>query len=175
MIVASSREVRVRYRLQTIAAMTVAASAAHAQPEAPSSLELHLVCVGQRTQTEQEQTSLVINDGWGGNASGSAVTDRVVRVPGRIDVSVVGNAVKVNPMSILKRTPRWAVPEDGWYELTDVIIDQEQIAGRIRLTPLQKPSVRIDRRTGQIRMSGLDMRYDGSCERSIESMSTQKF
>jgi hypothetical protein len=164
----------VRYRLQLIAAVAVAASTAHAQPEAPSSLDLHLVCLGQRTQTEQEQTSLQIS-GDGGSASGSAVTDHVVRVPGRIDVSVAGNVVKVNPMSILKRTPRWAVPREGWYELTDVIIDQDQIAGKIRLTVLERPNIRIDRHTGQIHMSGLGMRYEGSCEQSAEPMSAQKF
>jgi hypothetical protein len=172
-ILLAQPEGRVRYRLQLIAVMAAAASAAHAQPESPGSLDLHLICQGLRTQTEQEQTSVQIS-GDGRSASGSALTDHVVRIPGRIDVSVSGNVVKVNPRSILKGSI-WSAPRDGWYELTDVIIDQDQIAGKIRLTPLQKPSVRIDRHTGQIHMSGLAMRYEGSCERSAEPMSAQKF
>jgi hypothetical protein len=136
-----------------------------------------LVCQGVRLALEEETTSVSVSKPYepANRASGEATTTRLVRIPGQVDVVVSGNAVRVNPTPILRRSIPVKTPKDGWYPLTDVMIDNDQIAGRFSLTFIQKPTVRIDRHTGGIRMSGFGMDYNGSCEKSATPITAQKF
>lgn len=142
-----------------------------------SSLDLHLICQGVRIDTEEQTTSASVSRDFHPteSASGEATTTRRVRVPGQIDVSVQGDLVRVNPSSVLHSTSLFRTSADGWYTLTHVVIDADQIGGKFKLSPVQNPNVRIDRHTGAIRMRGFGFNYSGTCERSTLPISSQKF
>lgn len=65
--------------------------------------------------------------------------------------------------------------ENGWWPMYDVVVSDSQITGRFRLNFLDKPSVRIDRFTGDIevteRVSG--RRFNGTCE--VSDITKRKF
>jgi hypothetical protein len=55
--------------------------------------------------------------------------------------------------------------KDGWWELSELSVSADTITARFRLNPLNKPTIRIDRSTGDIDLSGLGMGFRGVCER----------
>lgn len=55
--------------------------------------------------------------------------------------------------------------QDGWWDLYDVDVQPDMIHAKYRLNGLNKPSVTIDRRSGQISIHGLDpYAFRGSCD-----------
>lgn len=55
--------------------------------------------------------------------------------------------------------------QDGWWDLYDVDVQPDMIRAKYRLNGLNKPSVTIDRRSGQISIHGLDpYAFRGSCD-----------
>lgn len=53
---------------------------------------------------------------------------------------------------------------DGWWNFTELRVAEDEIVGRFRLNPLNKPRVRIDRTTGDIDLKGsFQLSFRGSC------------
>jgi hypothetical protein len=52
---------------------------------------------------------------------------------------------------------------DGWHGLSDVRVDGGLIQARMRLAPLDKPSVTIDASAGRIRIHGRTSSFLGVC------------
>lgn len=69
--------------------------------------------------------------------------------------------------------PRKLIPpihsggRDGWWELDDLDVGYTEIEARYRLNGLNKPKIRIDRRTGHIRIDGIED-FRGTCEEHEE-------
>jgi hypothetical protein len=58
------------------------------------------------------------------------------------------------------RTPKY-----GWFLLSALSVEPDQITGRFKLGWLQTPRVRVDRTTGAMEVSGSDgVRFSGMCE-----------
>lgn len=53
--------------------------------------------------------------------------------------------------------------QNGWWDLTDLVINRNQITGRYRLNGLNRPTVTIDRRSGAITIRGMQP-FNGRCE-----------
>jgi hypothetical protein len=53
--------------------------------------------------------------------------------------------------------------ENGWWDLTDLVIAPDRITGRYRLNGLNRPTVTIDRRSGAISIRGMQP-FSGRCE-----------
>jgi len=51
----------------------------------------------------------------------------------------------------------------GWWEIRDLRIDQDTISGRYKLNGLNQPKIRIDRRSGQISINGMNA-FVGTCD-----------
>ena len=69
------------------------------------------------------------------------------------------------------RLPRSLIPpinsrgNDGWWDLYDVSAGPDMITAKYRLNGLNKPSVRIDRRSGQITVEGTSpYQFRGTCD-----------
>lgn len=69
------------------------------------------------------------------------------------------------------RLPKKLVPpinsrgNDGWWDLYDVEMNPDVIRAKYRLNGMNKPSVTINRRSGQISIRGLDpYAFSGSCD-----------
>lgn len=52
-----------------------------------------------------------------------------------------------------------------WWQLSDVIVGQNEIRASYRLNGLNKPKVRIDRQTGEISIKGTGQDFSGICEK----------
>ncbi|MDB5452181.1 MAG: hypothetical protein JWO33_759 [Caulobacteraceae bacterium] len=52
---------------------------------------------------------------------------------------------------------------DGWWELKDLSVDRDRITGQYRLNGLNSPKVVIDRRSGRIRIDGIE-HFRGECD-----------
>lgn len=52
-----------------------------------------------------------------------------------------------------------------WWQLTDVIVGQNEIRASYRLNGLNKPKLRIDRQTGEITIKGTGQDFSGICEK----------
>lgn len=52
-----------------------------------------------------------------------------------------------------------------WWQLEDVIVGSSEIRASYRLNGLNKPKVRIDRRTGEINIRGTGQDFAGICEK----------
>ncbi|MDF7774445.1 hypothetical protein P1X14_04235 [Sphingomonas sp. AOB5] len=53
--------------------------------------------------------------------------------------------------------------DNGWWDLTDLVIGPDRITGRYRLNGLNRPTVTIDRRSGAITIRG-PQPFNGRCE-----------
>lgn len=154
------------------ATAALAAPVAFAQPApAPADLTLHLVCQGDLIVAEQDTT--MVNDG-SRRSSGLVTTQHMGRTAARVELDVKGGAVRIHPASgmlpfFARKSP------DGWYDMTEVVIDPDKIAGRYSLGALSKPTVKVDRRTGDIEVRGLAGDFDGYCEKSDTPVGAQKF
>ena len=69
------------------------------------------------------------------------------------------------------RLPRSLIPpinsrgNDGWWDLYDVGMGQDVITAKYRLNGLNKPLIRIDRRSGQITVQGTNpYQFRGTCD-----------
>jgi hypothetical protein len=145
----------------TAAGQEVATSAAPTQGAADA-LELRLSCNGVQQQGETQRTSIEIEDDWDitKSASGTASTTRITQVPRTVHLEFSGGGGRI-------RLPWVEKGQDSWFDLYDLVIDEDSIEGRFRVGMLTKPRFRIDRRTGDI--ESRDMAFVGSCERITEA------
>ena len=152
--------------------LTAAACAAVAQP---SGAPLHLTCPGTRTAEVTEVSSVSISRDFDvtHDQTGSTHTQKVLTFPGRADVVVNGNEVRVRlPTAML---PSSMSASDGWVGVSEATIDADKITGRLAYGRFAKPRLRIDRHTGEIDVRASDATFSGTCERSNEALDAQKF
>lgn len=123
---------------------------------------LSLQCDGTSTIAVQTtgQTSV-----WAGTESANAnsVVTSSARQADRVLVEVDGETVRVRP-------PASMAPQlggggsDGWRALTDVTIDERRISGKFAYNWINRPTVTINRMTGDIEIMG-SSKYSGVCFR----------
>ena len=151
-------------------AVWLLASAAHSE-ELKAPVSLFLVCRGISTGTVQETSSISDDDS---SASASMTTDRIVKSERsyQFELNDAGGRVRVPtnalPLITTKKT-------DGWFTLSALSLDDEKIVGRFSLNVLNRPSFRIDRRTGDIEMKGYGFSFSGACERGSTEPAARKF
>lgn len=146
-------------------ALLVAGATAHAQETAEKpGLDLFLRCDGTATHVASETTYANAYNNSGQSASGNATSYRKERFSERIllDLNADGGRVRV-PKAMVP--PLNSGGKDGWWTLSDVTASADNITAHFRLNPINKPTIRIDRSTGDIDMSGFGMAFRGTCER----------
>lgn len=86
-------------------------------------------------------------------------------------------AVQVRDGQVRVRPPKGSVPlfakkgDDGWYVLSDVAVDRLSIRGRIRFTPVDRATLKIDRRTGEATFGD----FSGVCQAAPADPDATKF
>lgn len=123
---------------------------------------LSLQCEG--TSTIAVQTTGQTNV-WAGGASANAnsIVTSTARQSDRVLVEVDGETVRVRP-------PASMAPQlggngsDGWRTLSDVTVDERRISGRFSYNWINRPTVTINRMTGDIEILGSN-KYSGVCSR----------
>uniref|UniRef100_B0T389 Secreted protein n=1 Tax=Caulobacter sp. (strain K31) TaxID=366602 RepID=B0T389_CAUSK len=147
----------------TIVFVSVAAHAASDTDTSPS-LDLLLRCDGVATHTATDTATINTSNDDGDTASANATTYRKERFSERVLLDLKDNGSRI-------RVPKSLVPplnsggKDGWWSLSAVNASAESITARFRLNPINKPTIRIDRSTGDIDMSGFGMTFRGTCDR----------
>jgi hypothetical protein len=141
-----------------LAALSVGSAASAAEPaQEPAPSTFNLTCAGRGVYVVPNLER---------DENGRYKDDKRVETEGRARVKVTGAAVAV-------RLPGTMPGGDTWRELTNVQIDADRISGKFRLG-FFPASVRIDRRTGDIDITG-GARFDGNCEKAPDENAAPKF
>lgn len=144
------------------AAILVAASGAAQGAEGDS---LNLLCAGT------DATLLAMPDSWSSHryySGGFGVGEG--RTAAQLSVAVDNGQVRVRP-------PKSSVPifskggKDGWYDLTDVSVDRLSIKGRLKFNRIDRATLNIDRRTGEVTFGD----FSGLCRVVATSPEATKF
>ena len=128
-------------------------------PEPP----IHLVCGGGGVDRRQAPSSAYAV---GGGGSVSVVGSREVSegYADQVNVQLDGPTGKVRiPRSLLPPI-RGGADEQGYWRLRDIRYTATEITGRVKFNFLYGASVRIDRTTGHIQISGREGNFSGTCE-----------
>jgi hypothetical protein len=131
-------------------------------------LILSLVCAGTGSSFTSDSTQTFVN-GQVVTTTGSPY--RVSRSD-RTYIEVNGQTARIKP-------PESIVPtlagrgEDGWRTMTDVTVTDREIRGRFSLNWINRPTVVVNRMTGEVIISGGDALagragFTGDCERASE-------
>lgn len=68
------------------------------------------------------------------------------------------------------RVPRRFLPplhggDGGWFEVQELVIDADQITGKVAINFANHPNLRIDRRSGSVALDGKVGSFAGECEK----------
>ena len=155
-------------KILIVAALLFAPAVAHAGT-------LELICYGTARFTEQSTGEVSRSDGWGGTAD-STVT---MRSRGQSNASV---RVRIHDESWGEiKIPGELIPllrsasNDGWRPLSELELTETEIRARFILNVMNKPKVLVDRRTGDMELSGWGGGFRGSCERAPDESAPKKF
>lgn len=68
------------------------------------------------------------------------------------------------------RPPKEVLPkinsagEGGWFDIQELNMTDKQITGKVSFNIISKPTVKIDRVSGEIAISGMTQDFEGDCE-----------
>jgi len=129
---------------------------------------LILLCEGSATLGTSSTASTSIY-GSGGTTTANTTVYGTDQVRERVTVRVGDGTVEA-------RLPASMSPalsgrgSDGWRQLTDVRITSEEITGRFSYNWLNRPTVRIDRLTGDIEIDAMGQTgFRGTCARQTQN------
>ncbi len=137
--------------------LSVALTSASSANEAAISL----VCDGIHEDQDTAVTSVVTSNG----GVGAAITDGdVIRRYRRLQIYIAGGTAQVRPEpAMLPRMVRKS--NNGWFPVYDLVLGRDEITGRFALNGMNKPRLKISRRTGVIEAQGLTYFY-GTCRKA---------
>lgn len=88
-------------------------------------------------------------------------------------VEIAGNNARIKLPSPM--IPLLSSGHDGWFTVNDLWINEDEITGIIRINALNKPKLRIDRRSGQIAIAGGLSDFSGQCDVMRTDAPSRKF
>jgi hypothetical protein len=158
--------------LAAIGLIGLAGSTASAQTSAPA--KLRLVCEGtQQTAEPVDYHPRLAHEG--GPAAGSGVGLQTHMTSNRdkmqIEVSGAGGRLRL-PATLA--AAHHARTESGWLPLTDVMMSEEEITGRFKLSAFTTAHLRIDRTTGEVVSHG-GGDFTGVCDKAPDTPPQRKF
>jgi len=122
-------------------------------------LTLSLLCGGGGTS---EHRSLSAPRGGDGTGPPVIVSTHVVGYLEDVAIEIDGGRGRIRLPDGVK-PPLRGGGSNGWWPLKNLEVDAVEIRARVALNPINKPRVRIDRRTGMIRIDGRHGDYTGYC------------
>ena len=142
------------WRLGLTLSFLLAASVAHAAP-------LNLVCFGSGSATKPAGAMA-----FGPGGAGDAVT-----IVGQRGVGFEDQVnVEIDDAEVAKiRMPRAMLPplhggKDGWFQIDELKTTDTEISGKVQVSLVSKPKLRLDRITGHINVTGKIGTFAGECE-----------
>ncbi|MXO63429.1 hypothetical protein [Qipengyuania oceanensis] len=154
-------------------------------PRAEQGNRLDLICFGAGAANKavvgtawgtSTGTAFGSNGGWAMGSGSSSTTIVGTRSQGfedQVSLYLIGATGRL-------RMPRTMLPsirggEDGWFELRNVAIKDNEITGTVAVSIINKPKFRLDRYTGTISISGKAGDYTGQCQRYDPAQMERQF
>lgn len=131
--------------------------------------DLSLTCRGSvlgAVPVETTSVSAVGNNG--ARAVGSGVRSEVVSQNVDLSFRIEQGQAKLRLPSAL--LPQLRGGNAGWFKVSNLVVSENEISGRVAINFLSRPTFRIDRRTGEISSSG---GFHGLC--AADDLTQRKF
>lgn len=127
--------------------------------------ELHLACYG----TGEKQTSEYTNDYYWDRRdrkyrSHSGVESVTRNFETSVSIDLYGGQGRIQIAKKIVPPLNNGGEGGGWWRLDDIWVTPDEIRATYKLNGLNRPKVRIDRRSGAISMTGLNIDFSGRCE-----------
>lgn len=123
--------------------------------------DFHLICSGSGVADRSDTITTNINKSDGKTEQRTTTVDNQVPFQGDAILEIVDGAGRIHlPVGIL---PDVSGGKDGWFELRNLDIAQNQITAKAAVTIFNKPNVRIDRQAGTLSIDGNIGRFSGTC------------
>ena len=141
--------------------LAATASAAFAQPTE----ELHLACYG----SGEKQASKFTNDYYWDRREQKYRSHNGVESVTRtfetgVSIDLAGGQGRIHLAKKVLPPLNNGGEGDGWWRLDDVYVTPDEIRATYKLNGLNRPKLRIDRRSGAITMTGLNVDFTGRCD-----------
>lgn len=142
--------------------LAVSAIAIPSAASAQDVLELSLLCEGSGTITQQVDTTYQAQNNSGQNGSATITEQQTVNFNDQLKVKIANGEGQVE-------MPRQMLPvirggKDGWFRMTNLKIGNDQIKGKVYLSFMDKPDIRIDRMSGSVNINGNVGNFSGKCQ-----------
>lgn len=136
---------------------------------------LHLICDGVGVAMTSETTVGNATASNGASIQGSTTTYSRQRSTEQVTIEIEGDTGRILiPNAILP--PVNSGGKFGWWKLDQLDVGESEIVGRFSLNLLNKPRVRIDRRTGLISIKGFaGLAFDGKCQKFDPDPAARQF
>lgn len=129
----------------------------------PSSQNLTLICYGEgRRPTVESRSEYEWNDRRNRYEYRNRIESATKEFDSEVQVDIRGTEGKIHLTGDLI-APLHSGGDNGWWSLYDLKVTSDEITGRYRMNALNKPRVRIDRRSGRIAIEG-GTPFRGSCD-----------
>ena len=142
---------------------------AQAAPEG----RLQLTCRGGGTANKSDTARVYGTDSTGKSAWANVESQRTEGFEDQVDLWIENGEGRI-------RLPRTMLPpirggEKGWFKLNDIVMSDGAITASAAVNFINKPKLRVDRRTGVISIDGKAGHYGGQCERYDPIAQPRKF
>jgi hypothetical protein len=140
-------------------------------------LNLFLRCEGIASTLEDNSTTLATvttNHGDRAHVTVGGVSSQTS--PERIRLEITGGNARIQLPGRILPPIRGGASADGWWTITDLVVGETHITGRFRLNVFNKPTLRIDRVSGDIDIQAMmKTGFQGTCAPEDRSPANRKF
>lgn len=126
-----------------------------------ATLSIHLICAGGGAHVSQETATAVRNYDY---SNPITVTGRVrMGYNDEVALDINGDTGRIRVPDGIKPRIR-SGGDDGWWQLRDIHVGEDEITASVHLNFMNHPSIRIDRRSGNISIQGRSGNFSGYCD-----------
>lgn len=135
-------------------------------------LAIHLICAGGGLHASGETATMVR----GTDFANPVRVTRTVRsnYEDEAEVEITGDKGRIRVPVGVKPGVR-SGGNDGWWDLKNLRITPNEIKAKVSLNFINKPTIRIDRRTGNIAIRGRTGTFNGYCEAYDPATTPRRF
>lgn len=162
-IVSKERPLSYKYAAALILSLSLA-STAHAE-------QLDLQCIGGGSANQSRTKTAQFGNSYSETAWGTMQSREAVGFSDQADFRLAQGTAQI-------RMPRSMLPpihggDDGWMNVKSLQVSDSEITGSVSVNPINRPKLRIDRRTGILTINGKAGSYTVEC-RAYDPRSTQR-
>jgi hypothetical protein len=155
-------------KLLIAAALAVAPTIAHAQT-------LELICYGTSSWVSESRGNVTSDDGWGTRTDSTVTMSDRRQAAGAVHIRVQDDSLGEIKIPSELIPPLRSSSKDGWRPFTELALSENEIRGRFVLNVINKPKLVVDRRTGDLELTGYGLAFRGNCDKAPDASAPKKF